>query len=204
MTGPTTKNQAAQTRVVIADDDPIIRMDLREMLTDLNYQVVGEAADGKNAVTLARDLKPELVIMDIRMPEMDGIEAARTLTQESVAPVLLLTAYSEPELVQRATQAGVVGYLVKPFREAQLGPAIEVTLGRFREFQQLHKELGDLKEALEARKVIDRAKGLLMDRFGLTEADAFRRIQKRSMDTRKSMREVADAILLASEMEKES
>lgn len=201
MTGPITKTQV---RVVIADDDPIIRMDLREMLTDLNYQVVGEAADGKNAVALARDLKPELVIMDIRMPEMDGIEAARTLTQESVAPVLLLTAYSEPELVQRAMQAGVVGYLVKPFREAQLGPAIEVTLGRFREFQQLHKELGDMKEALEARKVIDRAKGLLMDRFGLSEADAFRRIQKRSMDTRKSMREVADAILLASELEHES
>lgn len=201
MTGPSTKTQV---RVVIADDDPIIRMDLREMLTDLNYQVVGEAADGKNAVALARDLKPELVIMDIRMPEMDGIEAARTLTQESVAPVLLLTAYSEPELVQRAMQAGVVGYLVKPFREAQLGPAIEVTLGRFREFQQLHKELGDMKEALEARKVIDRAKGLLMDRFGLSEADAFRRIQKRSMDTRKSMREVADAILLASELEHES
>jgi response regulator NasT len=190
--------------VVIADDDPIIRMDLREMLTDLNYQVVGEAADGKNAVSLARDLKPELVIMDIRMPEMDGIEAAQALTQESIAPVLLLTAYSEPDLVRRATEAGVVGYLVKPFREAQLGPAIEVTLGRFREFQQLHKELGDMKEALEARKVIDRAKGMLMDRFGLSEADAFRRIQKRSMDTRKSMREVAEAILLASEMEKES
>ncbi len=201
MTGPTAKTLA---RVVIADDDPIIRMDLREMLTDLNYQVVGEAADGKNAVALARDLKPELVIMDIRMPEMDGIEAAQALTQESIAPVLLLTAYSEPELVRRATEAGVVGYLVKPFREAQLGPAIEVTLGRFREFQQLHKELGDMKEALEARKVIDRAKGMLMDRFGLSEADAFRRIQKRSMDTRKSMREVAEAILLASEMEKES
>ena len=201
MTGPTRKTLA---RVVIADDDPIIRMDLREMLTDLNYQVVGEAADGKNAVSLARDLKPELVIMDIRMPEMDGIEAAQALTQESIAPVLLLTAYSEPDLVRRATEAGVVGYLVKPFREAQLGPAIEVTLGRFREFQQLHKELGDMKEALEARKVIDRAKGMLMDRFGLSEADAFRRIQKRSMDTRKSMREVAEAILLASEMEKES
>lgn len=192
------------TKVVIADDDPIIRMDLREMLTDLNYQVVGEAADGRNVLTLARDLRPELVIMDIRMPEMDGIEAARVLTQESIAPVLLLTAYSEPELVQRATQAGVVGYLVKPFREAQLGPAIEVTLGRFREFQQLQKELGDLKEALEARKIIDRAKGFLMDRFALSEADAFRRIQKRSMDTRKTMREVAEAILLASEMEKEA
>jgi AmiR/NasT family two-component response regulator len=194
----------AQTRVVIADDDPIIRMDLREMLTGLDYLVVGEAADGKSAVNQARELRPELVIMDIRMPEMDGIEAAGTLTQESIAPVLLLTAYSEPELVQRATQAGVIGYLVKPFREAQLGPAIEVTLSRFREFQQLQKELGDVKSALEARKVIDRAKGMLMDRYGLSEAEAFRRIQKRSMDNRKSMREVAEAILLASEMEKES
>jgi two-component system, response regulator PdtaR len=194
----------AQTRVVIADDDPIIRMDLREMLTGLDYLVVGEATDGKSAVNLARELRPELVIMDIRMPEMDGIEAAGALSQENVAPVLLLTAYSEPDLVQRATQAGVIGYLVKPFREAQLGPAIEVTLGRFREFQQLQKELGDTKSALDARKVIDRAKGLLMDRYGLSEAEAFRRIQKRSMDNRKSMKEVAEAILLASEMEKES
>jgi response regulator NasT len=194
----------AQTRVVIADDDPIIRMDLREMLTGLDYLVVGEATDGKSAVNLARELRPELVIMDIRMPEMDGIEAAGALSQENIAPVLLLTAYSEPDLVQRATQAGVIGYLVKPFREAQLGPAIEVTLGRFREFQQLQKELGDTKSALEARKVIDRAKGMLMDRYGLSEAEAFRRIQKRSMDNRKSMKEVAEAILLASEMEKES
>ncbi|MBF6613681.1 MAG: response regulator [Chloroflexi bacterium] len=193
----------AQTRVVIADDDPIIRMDLREMLTGLGYSVVGEAADGSNAVSLARELRPDLVIMDIRMPELDGIEAARLLTGEEIAPVLLLTAYSEPDLVQRATQAGVIGYLVKPFRETQLGPAIEVTLGRFREFQQVRKELGDMKEALEARKVIDRAKGLLMDRYGLSEGDAFRRIQKRSMDMRKSMREVAEAILLASELEKE-
>ncbi len=193
----------AQTRVVIADDDPIIRMDLREMLAGLSYSVVGEAADGANAVSLARELRPDLVIMDIRMPELDGIEAARLLTGEEIAPVLLLTAYSEPDLVQRATQAGVIGYLVKPFRETQLGPAIEVTLGRFREFQQVRKELGDMKEALEARKVIDRAKGLLMDRYGLSEGDAFRRIQKRSMDMRKSMREVAEAILLASELEKE-
>lgn len=194
----------AQTRVVIADDDPIIRMDLREMLTGLDYLVVGEAADGKSAVNLARELRPELVIMDIRMPEMDGIEAARNLTQESIAPVLLLTAYSEPDLVQRAMQAGVIGYLVKPFREAQIGPAIEVTLGRFREFEQVQKELGSVKEALEARKIIDRAKGMLMDRYALSEADAFRRIQKRSMDNRKTMREVAEAILLASELEKES
>jgi response regulator NasT len=189
--------------VVIADDDPIIRMDLREMLAGMGYNVQGEAGDGKSAVELARKVQPDLVIMDIRMPELDGIEAARLLTSESIAPVLLLTAYSEPDLVQRAAQAGVIGYLVKPFREAQLGPAIEVTLARFREFEQVQKELGDIKSALEARKTIDRAKGLLMDRYGLSESEAFRRIQKRSMDSRRTMREVAEAILLASEMEKE-
>ncbi len=193
----------AQTRVIIADDDPIIRMDLREMLSAMGYSVVGEAADGKHAVELARSIHPDLMIMDIRMPELDGIEAARSLTQENIAPVLLLTAYSEPELVQRAAQAGVIGYLVKPFREAQLGPAIEVTLARFREFEQLSQELGDVKEAMEARKVIERAKGMLMDRFGLTESEAFRRIQKRSMDSRKTMKDIAEAILLASEMERE-
>ncbi len=190
-------------RVVIADDDPIIRMDLREMLAGMNYAVAGEAADGKHAVELARQLHPDLVIMDIRMPELDGIEAARTLTAEEVAPVLLLTAYSEPDLVQRAARAGVIGYLVKPFREAQLGPAIEVTLARFREFEQVRSELGTVREALEARKTIEKAKGFLMERFGLSEAEAFRRIQKRSMDSRKPMREVAEAVLLASQVERE-
>jgi response regulator NasT len=175
-------------------------MDLREMLTGLGYLVVGEAGDGTSAVNQARELRPDLVIMDIRMPELDGIEAARNLTSEDIAPVLLLTAYSEPELVQRATQAGVIGYLVKPFREGQLGPAIEVTLSRFREFRQVRDELGNVREALDARKVIERAKGLLMERYSLSEADAFRRIQKRSMDSRKSMKEIAEAILLADEM----
>jgi response regulator NasT len=186
--------------VVIADDDPIIRMDLREMLAGLGYLVAGEAGDGMSAVNQARELRPDLVIMDIRMPELDGIEAARMLTSEDIAPVLLLTAYSEPELVQRATQAGVIGYLVKPFREAQLGPAIDVTLSRFREFRAMKTELGNTKEALEARKVIERAKGLLMERYNLNEAEAFRRIQKRSMDSRKSMKEIAEAVLLADEL----
>jgi AmiR/NasT family two-component response regulator len=196
--------ELAQTKVVIADDDPIIRMDLREMLAGMGYNVEGEAGDGKTAVDLARKGRPDLVIMDIRMPELDGIEAARILTSERIAPVLLLTAYSEPDLVQRAAQAGVIGYLVKPFREAQLGPAIEVTLARFREFEQVHKELGDVREALEARKMIERAKGILMSKSGLSEPEAFRRIQKHSMDTRKTMREVAEAIVLASEMERET
>ncbi len=193
-----------ETSVIIADDDPIIRMDLREMLLGMGYKVEGEAGDGKNAVEMARRTKPDLVIMDIRMPELDGIEAARLLTAERIAPVLLLTAYSEPDLVQRAAQAGVIGYLVKPFREAQLGPAIEVTLARFHEFEQVHKELGDVREALEVRKLVERAKGILMSRSGLTEGEAFRRIQKHSMDTRKSMREVAEAIVLASEMERQA
>ncbi len=189
----------ANTSVIIADDDPIIRMDLREMLAGMGYKVEGEAGDGRTVIDLARQFKPGLVIMDVRMPELDGIEAARILTTEKIAPVLLLTAYSEPDLVQRAAQAGVIGYLVKPFREAQLGPAIEVTLARFREFEAVHKELGDMKEAMEVRKLVERAKGILMSRSGLSESEAFRRIQKHSMDTRKTMREVAQAIVTADE-----
>jgi response regulator NasT len=189
-----------QTRILIADDESIIRMDLREMLISLGYQVVGEAGDGKQAIQMARELKPDLVIMDIKMPEMDGITAAGTLTEERIAPVLLLTAYSQQELVQGAREAGVVGYIVKPFRQDELMPAIEVAMSRFREFRELEKEMGDLKETLEARKVIERAKGVLMDQYNMKEADAFRRIQKLSMDTRKSMREIAEAILLAQEI----
>lgn len=195
-------SKVAQTRVVIADDESIIRMDLKEMLNGLGYLVVGEAGDGRQAINLARELKPDLVIMDIKMPEMDGIQAARVLTEEKIAPVLLLTAYSQQELVSGAREAGVVGYIVKPFRQDELMPAIEVALSRFREFRELEKEMGDLKETLEARKVIERAKGVLMDQYGLKEADAFRRIQKLSMDTRKSMREIAEAILLAREIDK--
>ncbi len=191
----------AQTRVVIADDDPIIRMDLREVLTSLGYLVVGEGRDGASALSLARELRPDVVIMDVQMPGMDGIEAAQPITADEIAPVLLLTAYSEPELVQRATQAGVTGYLVKPFRDAQLGPAIELTLSRFRELKGLRTELANIKDALEARKVIERAKGLLMEQHQVTEAEAFRRIQKRSMNTHKSMRAVAEALLLADDMD---
>ncbi len=188
-----------QPRVVVADDESIVRMDLREMLESLGYLVVGEAGDGESAVHLARELKPNIVIMDIKMPGMDGIEAGRILTEERISPVLLLTAYSQHDLVERAKEAGVMAYIVKPFHEADLAPAIEVALQRWHEFRSLEKEVEDLKEALETRKLVDRAKGILMDTQGLSEADAFRRIQKTSMDQRKPMKEVAEAIVLAHE-----
>ena len=190
---------AERARVVIADDESIIRMDLREMLSNLGYLVVGEVGDGRSAVNLARELKPDIVVMDIKFEgeEFDGIDAARELTEEKVAPVLLLTAYSQRDLVTRAREAGVVGYLVKPFRESDLVSAIEVALARFGEFQAMEKQVGDLQEALETRKFVDRAKGILMDTQGLSEAEAFRRIQKMSMNTRKAMKDVAEAIILA-------
>jgi len=193
----TPRTTAIPRRILIADDEPLIRLDLREMLTTLGYHVVGEASDGATAVLLAREERPDLVLMDIKMPELDGLEAARILTAENVAPVLLLTAYSQKELVERAQQAGVVGYLVKPFRDSDIQPAIEVALARFEEFRALRSQMQSLEESLETRKIVDRAKGVLMDAQGLKEADAFRRIQKLSMDSRKSMRDVAEAILLA-------
>jgi two-component system, response regulator PdtaR len=194
----------SQRRIVIAEDEPISRMDLREMMANLGYLVVGEAGDGQSAVNLARELRPELVIMDIKMPEMDGIQAAKVLTEERVAPVLLLTAYSDREFVEGALDAGVMGYVVKPFREAELVPAIELALGRFREFRALEKQLGDTREVLETRKAVERAKGVLMDTQGLRESEAFRKIQKLSMNNRKSMREVAEAILLAHQAQAEN
>lgn len=186
-----------RTRVIIADDESVIRADLREMLTNLNYLVVGEAGDGESAVNMARQLKPNVVIMDIKMPDMDGIEAASIMTREKIAPVLLLTAYAQRDLVDRAKEAGVVGYLVKPFREQEIVPAIEIALARFSEFRELEKEVGDLNETLETRKLVDRAKGILMDTQGLTEQEAFRKIQKMSMNSRKPMKEIAQAIVLA-------
>jgi len=186
-------------RIIIADDESLIRMDLQEMLTNLGYLVVGEAGDGLNAVKLARELKPDLVIMDIRMPALDGIDAAKILTEEKIAPVVLLTAYSQKELIDRAKEAGVVGYLVKPFKESDLSPAIEVALARFNEFKQMTQEVDDLQHALTTRKLVDRAKGILMDTKGFTESEAVRAIQKMSMDNRRPMKAVAEAIIMAHE-----
>ena len=191
-----------QRRIIIVEDESLVRLDLREMLENQGYAVVAEASDGENAVNLARDLRPDLVIMDIRMPgELDGIDSARLIADDRIAPVLLLTAYSDREFVDRARSAGVMGYIVKPFGEAEIVPAIEVALARFEELRTLEQDLGTTREALETRKLVERAKGVLMDTQGLKEAEAFRRIQRLSMNSRKTMREVAEAILLAHQAE---
>ncbi len=193
--------QTAQTRILIVDDDSLIRLDLRGLLEQMGYAVVGEAGDAAGAISSARNLRPDLVFMDIRMAgDLDGIDAAATLTAENLAPVLLLTAFSDLELVQRAADAGVVGYLLKPFSEAELRPAIELTLARFREYRTLAAETADLRDQLETRKLVERAKGMLMQQLKLTEAEAFSRIQRASMNTRKPMRAIAEAILLTNQV----
>lgn len=184
-------------RIVIADDEPIIRLDLRKTLENMGHSVVGEAGDGAKAVDLAREHKPDIMILDIKMPEMDGIDAAKIVSTEGIAPVLLLTAYSQKDLIDRATEAGVFNYLVKPFKEADLMPAMAVAIARYQEFMALENEVSDLENKLETRRAVDRAKGILMTQHGLKEQEAFRRIQMQSMNSRKSMREVADAIILA-------
>ncbi|MDH4389118.1 MAG: response regulator [Fimbriimonas sp.] len=187
----------SQVRVLIADDEPIIRLDLRQMLESLGYEVVGEAGDGKTAVELARELKPDVCILDVKMPVMDGIEAVDIITEENIAPTILLTAYSDKELIDRARAAGVFAYLVKPFKPSDLAPSIEVARARFEQNVLLNKEVTNLSQRLEARKAIDRAKGILMDSHSLGEAEAYRRIQVQSMNLRKTMQEVAEAIILA-------
>ena len=184
-------------RIVIADDEPIIRMDLRRTLENMGHVVVGEAGDGQQALEITKELKPDIAILDIKMPTMDGIDAAKLISTEAIAPVLLLTAYSQRDLVERARDAGVFAYLVKPFKELDLMPAIKIAIARFEEFEELDREVNDLENKLDARKTVDRAKGILMDQYGLKEQDAFRRIQVQSMNTRKTMREIADAIILA-------
>lgn len=187
----------ARLRVVFADDEPLTRMDLRRALEEMGLEVVGEAGDGGAALEAVRSLKPDIAILDIRMPVMDGIEVARVLHEERLAPVLILTCYADADLIRRAGSAGVYYYLVKPFKVEDLRAAVEIALSRWREHVALEKEAKDLEERLETRKLVDRAKGILMDRFGLKESEAFRRIQVQAMNTRKSMREIAEAIIIA-------
>ena len=187
--------ETAPRRILIAEDEAIIRLDLKEMMEEEGFQVVGEASDGEAAVRLARDTRPDLVILDIKMPGMDGLTAAETISAEGLAAVLILTAFSQKELVQRAAEAGAMGYLVKPFQKSDLLPAVDVALARYAEISHLKEETGDLSEQLETRKLVDRAKGRLMDDQSLTESDAFRLIQKRAMDERLSMKAVAEDIL---------
>ncbi|MBW1599576.1 response regulator [Streptomyces sp. JJ38] len=185
----------ATTRVVIAEDEALIRMDLKEMLEEEGYTVVGEAGDGRTAVELAREHRPDLVILDVKMPEMDGITAAEKIAEDSIAPVLMLTAFSQRELVERARDAGAMAYLVKPFSKSDVVPAIEMAVSRFAQLRQLESEVSDLTQRLETRKLVDRAKSLLQTEYGLTEPAAFRWIQKTSMDRRLSMRQVAEAVI---------
>lgn len=184
-------------RLVVADNESIIRLDLREMLEDAGHEVVGEAINGRKAVELTRMHRPDLVIMDIKMPEMDGITAARKISEEKIAPVLLLTAFSQPEIVEKARNSGVLGYLVKPVRESNLFPAMGIALSRWEEMQGLEEELGKLKDSLETRKTVDRAKGILMAAHKLGEQEAYRRIQRYAMMKRLSIKEVAEAIVKA-------
>ena len=181
--------------VVLAEDEALIRLDLKEMLEEEGYQVVGEAGDGDTVVTMARELRPDLVVMDIKMPGMDGLQAAERITDEGLAPVLILTAFSQKELVERAAQAGAMGYLVKPFQKADVVPAIEIATARHGERAALEEEVTDLRDRLETRMLVDRAKGLLMDRYGMKEADAFRFLQKAAMDGRLRLQEVARRVV---------
>ena len=183
------------TRVVIAEDEAIIRLDLKELLEEEGYAVVGETGRGDEAIELVRDLRPDLVILDIKMPGLDGLSAARHVAGERMAAVLILTAYSQRELVEQARDAGALAYLVKPFQKSDLIPAIEIALGRFSELAALEQEVGDLHDRLEARKVVDRAKGQLMDGAGLTEQAAWRFLQQQAMTNRVKIADIARRVV---------
>ncbi|PID54579.1 MAG: response regulator [Micrococcales bacterium] len=187
--------KTAGRRVVVAEDEAIIRMDIVEILRDSGYEVVAEAGDGEAAVAAVREHKPDLVVMDVKMPVMDGITAAETISRERLAPVVMLTAFSQTELVERARDAGAMAYVVKPFSASDLLPAAEIALSRHAEITALESEVADLQERFEIRKQVERAKGLLMSAMGMSEPEAFRWIQKTSMDRRLSMREVAEVVL---------
>lgn len=182
-------------RAVVAEDETLIRLDLVEVLTGAGYRVVAEAGDGRAAVEAVREHRPDIVVMDVKMPVMDGIAAAGEIAGERLAPVVMLTAFSQRELVERARTAGAMAYVVKPFTEADLVPAIELAVARFDELRSLEAEVRDLGDRLETRKIVDRAKALLQERMSLSEAESFRWIQKTSMDRRLTMREVAQAVI---------
>lgn len=188
-------DEQTPTRVLVAEDEALIRLDLVEMLADLGYEVVGEAADGESAVRLATELGPDLVFMDVKMPVLDGISAAEQITAAGLAPVVMLTAFSQRELVERAREAGAMAYLVKPFTQADLLPAIELAVSRYAERRELEANVADLEERLETRKLVERAKSHLQTKYGLSEPEAFRWMQKAAMDRRVSMREVARVVL---------
>jgi AmiR/NasT family two-component response regulator len=190
-----TAERATARRVVIAEDEALIRLDLAEMLAEEGYDVVAQAGDGRSAVDLAEQHRPDLVVLDVKMPRLDGIAAAQRIAAQRIAPVVILTAFSQRELVERARDAGAMAYLVKPFTKSDLVPAIEMALSRFAELQLLEAEVADLTERLETRKAVDRAKSVLQRQLELSEPDAFRWIQKTAMDLRLSMRQVADGVL---------
>ncbi|MGM0930963.1 MAG: ANTAR domain-containing response regulator [Actinomycetota bacterium] len=192
---PEQTESAPARRVVVAEDETLIRLDIVEILRGEGYDVVAEADNGEKAVELAQELQPDLVLMDVKMPVMDGITAAEQIVKARIAPVVLLTAFSQKELVERARDAGAMAYVVKPFSPADLIPAIEIALSRHEEITALESEVSDLQEQFETRKLVERAKSLLITKMGLTEPEAFRWIQKTSMDRRLSMREVAETII---------
>jgi response regulator NasT len=186
---------AKRRRAVVAEDEALIRMDVVETLKEAGFDVVGEAGNGEEAVALATELKPDVVVMDVKMPVLDGISAAEQIMKAHLAPVVMLTAFSQTELVERARDAGAMAYVVKPFSPADLLPAVEIAISRYAQIGALEAEVADLTERFETRKRVDRAKGLLMTKMGLTEPESFRWIQKTSMDRRLTMREVADAVI---------
>ena len=189
------ETESAAKRVLVAEDEALIRLDLVDLLTDEGYDVVGQAGDGDEADKLARELEPDLVVMDVKMPKLDGIAAADIIAGERIAPVVMLTAFSQRELVAQAREAGAMAYVVKPFDASDVVPAIEIAMARFAEIRAVEDEVADLTERLESRKVIDQAKGMLQEGLGLSEPEAFRWLQKTAMDLRKSMREVAQGVI---------